>query len=392
MHTAFERAEYEARLSELQRRMSDRGLDALVVSDPANMYYLTGYDGWSFYVPQAVIVVLGEDQPVWIGRAQDRNGAKLTTWLDDAHLESYPEAYVQQPDVHPMDVMADLLRRHGRASKTIGVEMDAYYYSARAHAHLTRHLPDARFEDATLLVNWQRIVKSPQEIAYMRTAAAIASQAMGVAAQAIAVGARECDAAAAIFQSQIAGLADKAGDYPAIVPLMPSRERTSASHLTWVDRHYTVGDTVNIELAGCYRRYHAPLSRTMALGRPSKQVEALAVAVAEGVNEALGSARPGATCADVEAAWRKTIARHGFVKESRVGYAVGIGYPPDWGEHTASLREGDGTVLSPGMTFHLMAGMWLDAGGLEISETVLVTETGCEALSDFHRGLVVKDS
>lgn len=392
MPTAFALSEYAARVSDVQRTMAERGLDALVICDPANMYYLSGYDGWSFYVPQAVVVVLGEAQPYWIGRPSDRNGAKLTTWLDEEHLQSYPESYVQAADVHPMDVVADLLRRRGCAGKTIAVEMDAYYYSARAHAHLTRHLPDARWQDGSLLVNWQRLVKSPQEIAYMRTAAAIASRAMDVATRSIAVGARECDAAAAVFQAEIAGLADKPGDYPAIVPLMPSRERTAASHLTWVDRCYGPGDAVNVELAGCYRRYHAPLARTVVIGKPSRELEALGEAVAEGVDEALGTTRPGVTCADVEAAWRRAITRHGFVKDSRVGYAVGIGYPPDWGEHTASLRQGDNTVLAAGMTFHLMAGMWLDTHGLEISETLVVTPSGCETLTNFPRGLVVREA
>lgn len=391
MAMPFDRNEYETRLAGVEREMARRGLDVLLVTDPANMNYLTGYDGWSFYVPQAVILIGGEAQPFWFGRPQDGNGARLTTWLDDAHIASYPESYIHQPDRHPIDIAGELLERLGCAAKTIGVEMDAYYFTALAYQRLTRRLPNARFEDATLLVNWVRSVKSPQEIALMRKAARIASRAMGVARDAIQVGVRECDAAAAVFQAEIVGADDIAGDYPAITPLMPSQERTSAAHLSFVARRYADGDAVNVELAGCHARYHAPLARTITLGKPPQRLLDLGSVVAEGVDSALAAVRPGVACARVEAAWRTVIARHGYEKESRLGYAVGIGYPPDWGEHTASLRAGDETVLRPNMSFHLIAGMWLQGYGLEISETFVVTEGGADVLTDFERGLVVKE-
>ncbi len=389
MALPFDRSEYEARIAAVQQEMARRGLDALVISDPANMNYLTGYDGWSFYVPQAVILIGGEPQPYWFGRPQDANGARLTTWLDDEHITSYPETHIHQPDRHPMDIAAALLQKLGCGAKKIGVEMDAYYFSALSYARLTLHLPNARFEDATLLVNWKRIVKSPAELALMRKAARIASNAMRIAREAIAVGQREIDAAAAVYHAEIAGVDGIVGDYCSLAPLMPSNERTSASHLSAVDRRYAAGDAVNIELAGCHMRYHAPLARTVSVGRPSQRLAALGEAVTEGLNEALAAVRPGITCSDVEAAWRRVLTRHGFEKDSRLGYAVGVGYPPDWGEHTASLRAGDETVLVENMTFHAIAGMWLKDYGLEISETFAVGAKGVEVLTDFERGLLV---
>ncbi len=392
MALPFDRSEYEARISAVEREMEKRGLDALLITEPANMNYLTGYDGWSFYVPQAVVVVGGEVQPYWFGRPMDANGARLTTWLDDSHIESYPESYIHAQDRHPIDVAAQLIERLGCGAKTIGVEMDAYYFSALSFARLSQHLPNARFKDATLLVNWQRIVKSDAEIDLMRKAARIASNAMEVARRSVRVGVRESDAAAAVYQAEIAGVDGITGEYTSLSPLMPSNERTSASHLSVVDRSYASGDAVNIELAGCHRRYHAPLARTFSVGKPSAKLAALGDAVTEGLNEALGAVRPGITCADVEAAWRRVLTRHGFEKDSRLGYAVGVGYPPDWGEHTASLRAGDGTVLVPNMTFHAIAGMWLKDYGLEISETFAVTKTGVEVLTNFERGLIVVDA
>ncbi len=387
---AWTSEEHAGRATRVHIAMAERGLDALVVSDPANMHYLCGYDGWSFYVPQALVVVAGQKTPYWIGRPQDGSGARLTTELGGDHIRSYPESWVQSSDHHPMDAVVAALVDLGCASSRVGVEMDSYYFTAACWERLRSGLPGCSFVDATLLVNWCRFVKSPRELALMRQAAEVAGRAMATAHEVITPGRRECDAAARIAAAQYEGTPEIAGDYPAIVPLIPSRERTSAAHLTWVDRRYETGDVVNVELAGCVRRYHAPLARTICLGDPPPALAELAEVVGEGVAAAIDAVRPGAACADVEAAWRAVLGRHGYRKESRLGYSVGIGYPPDWGEHTASLREADTTVLVPGATFHLLAGMWMDDRGFELSETVAVSEEhGCEILTAYPRELLV---
>ena len=384
----FELSEYRERLRRVTLAMDDRGIDALVVSDPANMCYLSGYEGWSFYVPQALVVVGGETEPYWIGRPQDAAGARLTTWLSDTNIRSYPEAYIQHAVDHPIDAIADLLADQGFTHSSIGVELDSYYFSGFAWDRIRSRLPEASFQDATLLVRWCRIVKSQAELAYMRKAGLVASRAMRVAASEIAPGVRECHAAAMVVAAEFEGTAEICPDYPAIVPLMPSGARAAASHLSWTDRCYEEGDAVSVELAGCVKRYHAPFSRTIVVRTPPPAIGELSRVVVEGIEAALDVFRPGATCEEVEDAWTAVLRRHGEEKESRLGYAVGIGFPPDWGEHTASIRAGDRTVLQEGMTFHLIAGMWKRDLGFEMSETVAVTATGCEVLTDFPRGLV----
>jgi Xaa-Pro aminopeptidase len=112
--------------------------------------------------------------------------------------------------------------------------------------------------------------------------------------------------------------------------------------------------------------------------------------VVEGLNAALEAARPCATCEAVEAAWRGVIARHGIRKDSRIGSSIGIGYPPDWGEQTASLRPSDKTELAPNMCFHCIPGIWQDGWGIEISAPFVVTTKGAERLADFPEQLVIK--
>ena len=389
--TLFQKDEYLERIRKTKMRMVDAGIDVLVASDPANMNYLTGYDGWSFYVPQCVVVSLDKDTPLWIGRGMDVAGARHTTFLPESGIIGYPDHYVQTLARHPMNFVGDMIREQGWGAKTIGVEMDAYYFTARSFAELRKSLPDARFANADLLVNWIRLVKSGAEIAFMREAGQIANRVMTTAINRLEPGVRECDAVAAVYQAQMSGTKEFGGDYPAIVPMMPTGEKTSAPHLTWTDAPYESEQMVNLELAACRHRYHCPIARTAYLGKhpPAKLVE-LAEHTVEGLNLTLEAIKPGMRAEAVELVWRNHIAKVGLEKESRIGYAMGLNYPPDWGEHTASLRPGDKTILEPNMTFHMILGMWMDDYGFECSESFRVSEDGCETFADVPRKLFVK--
>ncbi|WYP25777.1 M24 family metallopeptidase [Alkalihalobacillus sp. FSL W8-0930] len=387
---SFTMEEYQDRLRKTKQRMEASGIEVLLISDPANMNYLTGYDGWSFYVHQLAVVIIDEPQPLWIGRSQDANGAKQTAWLHHDHIIPYPEEYVQSLSKHPMDFVAQFLTEIGQGNRVVGVEMDQYYFTASCYQHLKQHLPLGQLKDATNVVNWVRLIKSDQEIEYMKRAARIVERSMQAGMDAIGVGVRECDVAATIYHTQISGTEEYGGDYPAIVPLLPSGIKTSSPHLTWTDGTYKQGETVILEIAGCYKRYHCPLARTLVVGQPDPHISELSKIVIEGLNETLDATKPGMTCGEVEAVWRKSIARHGLDKESRLGYSMGLNYPPDWGEHTASLRRGDTTILQENMTFHVIPGMWFDQFGVEISESIRLTKNGCETFAEFPRELVCK--
>lgn len=158
----------------------------------------------------------------------------------------------------------------------------------------------------------------------------------------------------------------------------------------WSERRFGANETVALELAGVCRRYTAGLARTVQLGAMPHKVEQTAKAVLEGMDVVLETIRPGVSAEGVEAAWRNVIQRHGLQKELRIGYSIGVAYPPDWGEHTISLRTGDKTLLQTGNVLHAILGMWMDGWGIEVSETILVTETGSETLTKFPREIFVK--
>lgn len=143
----FTRAEYAERLEKTRRAMEKAGVDLVIVTDPSNMHWLTGYDGWSFYVHQCVLVP-GSGEPIWYGRGQDANGAKRTAYLAHDNIIGYPDHYVQSNERHPMDLLSKIIEERGWANASIAVEMDNYWFTAAAYASLVKHLPNARFKDA----------------------------------------------------------------------------------------------------------------------------------------------------------------------------------------------------------------------------------------------------
>ena len=386
----FSREEYAERVGKTRKAMVAANIDLLMVTDPSNIHWLTGYDGWSFYVHQCVIVPMS-GEPIWYGRSQDANGAKRTAWLHTDNIIGYPDHYVQSTERHPMDLLSTILTDRHWDRGVIGVEMDNYYFSAATFASLQKHLPNARFKDSLGLVNWQRAIKSPTEIDYMRKAGRIVEAMHRRIVEVVQPGMRKCDLVAEIYDAGIRGTSEFGGDYPAIVPLLPSGEDSSAPHLTWDDRPMRRGEGTFFEIAGAYKRYHCPLSRTVFLGKPTEAFLDAEKATLEGMEAGLAAARPGNTCEDIANGFFAVLKRHGIVKDNRTGYSIGLSYPPDWGERTMSLRPGDRTELKPGMTFHFMTGLWLETMGLEITESILITDTGVDCLSNVPRRLFVKD-
>ncbi|MBT3139774.1 ectoine hydrolase DoeA [Phaeobacter gallaeciensis] len=386
----FGLAEYDRRLKKTRAAMAAAGLDALFVTDPSNQAWLTGYDGWSFYVHQGVILTM-EGEPIWWGRYMDMMGGRRTCWMAHDNILGYGDHYIQSTVVHPMQDLAQQLASRGLVQARIGVEMENYYYSAKAHAVLAEELPNATLVDATALVNWQRLIKSDDEIGFIRKAARISEKVIHTAMDRAAPGVRKNDLVADVLHAGITGVDDDWGDYPAIVPLTPSGLDATAAHLTWNGAPMREGEATFFELSGCYRRYHAPICRTIFLGTPSDEMRRAEEAQIEGINAGLEAARAGNRTCDIANAFMQVIAKHGIKRTGRMGYPIGLSYPPDWGERTASIRSEDETELVPGMVFHFMPALWMDSWGLETTETILIRDTGAaEPLCNVERKLFVK--
>ncbi|WP_407114624.1 M24 family metallopeptidase [Bradyrhizobium sp. LMG 9283] len=386
----FELTEFNIRLGAVKAEMAKRGLDILLVSEPPNLNYLTGYDAYSFYTPQMAIVALDSEEPIFITRGMDTTSAKMTTYLSDDSIRGFPDNYVNSSEQSAYEYVARVVKEIGGEKATVGVEMGGYYYSARAHADLVKALPQATFVDADLLINWIRLVKSPAELALMRQAGQIGDLMLKRGIETAQPGVRECDVVAAIYHQQLSGTPDFGGSYDSSALHFCVGERALAPHSAWTDKPLPEKTIINFEVHGNRLRYQINVSRTICIGKPSAAYEKLAGIALEALEVGLESVRPGRACSEVFGAFHKILARHGIEKDQRIGYSIGIGYPPSVAERTVSIRKEEKTVLLPGMCFHLMTGLWLGDQAITVTQPFAVTERGYEPLTLTPRTLVVK--
>jgi Xaa-Pro dipeptidase len=293
---------------------------------------------------------------------------------------------VQDPVVR----LAAALAEFDLDKKRLGIERNCWFFTALQQETLFARCPQATFIDCSGIVEAGRLLKSDEEIALMRRAARTTEAGMKAGIESISAGLTEGDVAAEIHYAMI-----KAGsEWPSIVPFIASGERGAIGHATWTDRVINRGEPVFLEIAGCLKRYHAAMMRTIFVGQPDESLWEAEKLVQEAMEACIAAMKPGVTAASVDAAGRAVIAgsRLGAQQGSRTGYSIGIGLPPDWGEgQILSLQQDETRLLQPNMTFHLIPWAQIPGkGGIGFSETVRVTEDGCEFITDLERKLYVK--
>ena len=383
----FSNKEFISRINKVKLKMNEKGIEILLISNPANQFYLTGYDGWSFYTPQMVLIHINDAQPYWIGRRMDAVGAKFTSFLNKNHIVSYPDTYVASTTKHPMNFLVEFIKKKKWHKKNIGVEMDDYYYSAKWHQILKKNLSQSKFVDAFLLVNWVRMIKSDQELLYMKQAGQIANLAMKNAMKKAKPGIRQCDVIAELNKTTTSGTKKVGGTFTCKPPNAMVGEYCSAPHLSWTDKKLKKNEIFYLELGGAKHRYHVPLARCIYMGKAPEKILRIAEIIKEGLNSVLDRVKPGVSGHDLEEVWKKVISKYNIEKDSRIGYPVGIGYPPTWGELTTSLRKGDKNIIHENMTFHCIPALWMEKFGIVISETFVVKKKGAERLTNYNQKL-----
>lgn len=376
---AFPRAEYLRRLSAVKAEMERGEIDVSIIATPSNITYLSGYTSKSGYIPQGLIVSLKEEEPSFLTRRQDAPAAMHQMFINKSRVMGYPEALIGNPEKDGFDAVIDFLCDNGFARGRIGLETKTL--SGQSVEKFRSRMPEARIADFSNAVTWIRLIKSDLEIAVMRECAAIADAGMSRAKEVIRPDVREADAAAEIIATLVRGANGKPGTDLSSFFLCAS-PRSATPHIRWSEDVFRVGSQINLEFGGVRHGYVSALMRTFSIGKPSDRLRRVHEGEAAGLEAALATVKPGATCGDIASAFNITLKKYGFEKDSRCGYPIGI----DWLEPTASLKEGDPTVLQPNMTFHLMLGNWIDEDfGYVISETFRVTETGGETFSKLPR-------
>ena len=387
----FSHEEYSLRVKKTLDSMASKNIDTLLVADPANIYYLCGFDAWSFYMPQTMIISSKLDEPICFVRQMDVGGAYIQTYLKDENIIAYPEKLVHMPPRHPYEYLVEVIKDKKLDTGVIAVEMDAHYFTATCYSKLVDGLSNCKLIDSGFLVNWVRFIKSDKEIEYMHQAARNVEVGMQAAIDHINVGTRQCDAAAAIYGGLIKGMEGFGGDYPSIAPMLPTGQGTSAAHLTWSNELFKENEATVIEISGAYKRYHCPMARTVFLGKEDQEKLDVMNKTIEALEEGKVAIKAGVTADSVAQRFWKVLDKYNIKKDSRTGYSIGAGFPPDWGERTLNISKDDPTILETNCTFHMIAVMQMGDWGVEASDAIRVTDKGFEVLSDFSKELVFKN-
>jgi Xaa-Pro dipeptidase len=373
----FPAEEYERRLDGVRAQLDARGLDALLVMSPEDVYYLTGLSHQGYFAFTLLLVPRDGELAV-VTRSMER----LTVADQAPHVEHVGFA----DDEEPADATIRVLEERGFAAASLGVEKDSMYLPVVVWDRIRTAL-EARWVDASDVVRSLRAVKSPLEIQCVREAAALSDRAVTAGLRTAGVGVNEREIAADVYRSLVAG----GSEYPGFAPLVRSAELLFHEHATWRNRVLVPGDCLLIELSASVRRYHAPLSRFVYLARLPERIEASADVVLEGLEEVRAALVPGATTGEVYRRWQKVMDRalgHGDYRRHHCGYMVGIGFPPSWvgGPSIAGIRAGGTVEIREGMVFHVMS--WLlgqDLPDYGVSDTMLVTADGGEVLTSTAR-------
>ncbi|HBO94542.1 MAG TPA: peptidase M24 [Gammaproteobacteria bacterium] len=378
----FPYSEFQRRLVELRQRIAERHLDAVVITDPENIAYLTDYQttGYSFF--QALVVPL-EKEPFMITRALEESNVFARTWVEVTR--PYPDTG------DAIQMLVDALREFGLADKRIGYERNSYFFPAYQQPCIHTSLKDGKLLDCFGIVEEGRICKSAVEIEVMQRAAIATEAGMKAGIEACRAGITENEIGAAIS----AAMFRAGGETPAVMPYVTSGPRTMIGHATFEGRVVQPGEHVFLEVGGCYRRYHTAMMRTVLLGEMTDSMYEAQETMKRALNAVHRMVQPGMTVSDVDNMVRNIITDNnvGARLITRSGYSIGIAFPPSWDEgYIISLKQGNSAVLKEGMTFHMIPWMWGVDGDKTcgISDTIVITDDGCRSFFTLERDFTVK--
>jgi Xaa-Pro dipeptidase len=427
----FSTEEYQRRLDAVRAAIDERGLKGCLVSRPENIYYLTGLNYQGYFAYQMLAVPL-EGEPVLVTRAMERAtirdqvpGVRHLGYSDGIEPLPAPVDKAQdvllsgrtqegeavglepwsmslgvrtgkgeglEPDVSAqVKTTRQAIEEAGLSAAPLGVEMNSPVLPVNVGRKLFEELSEVTWKDASGLVDGCRVVQSPEELACTRRAASVSDAMMRAAINAAGPGINEQTVMREIYDAMF----QSGSTYPGFLPLVRSTRTLEHEHGTWSDNLLLNGDYLFLEMSGCCWRYHAPIGRLVFIGKAPDGAERALDVCRSAIESAAKRIGPGVEAREVYRAWQDCVDQAGLrhYRRHHCGYAVGIGFPPSWSGSgvPVGLRADSPMELRPGMVFHLMS--WLlrtGQGDSFLSDTVVVTEQGCEVLTTTSRDLTVR--
>ena len=378
----FSDSEFERRRSALEAELDRRRLDGMLLFAQESSFWLTGYDTFGFCFFQCLVV--GDGRTALLTRSADRLQAQLTSNIEDVRI------WMDGDDAAPATDLAELVKELGLSGKRLGVETDTHGLTARNYIALTEALDGvAELVEASDIISKLRLIKSDEELQYVRRAAELADDSLDAALELIGPGVDEGAILAAMQSAILAG----GGDYPGNEFIIGSGDHALLCRYYSGTRKLSDDDQLTLEWAGAYRHYHAALMRTAIIGSPSTRHVDMHKSATEALLRCEEAIKPGSPMADVFEAHARTLDAAGF-RSSRLnacGYSLGARFTPTWMEREM-FRPGARTVMRPGMVLfvHIILADGDTGTAMTTGRTSIVTEDGSEHLSRHGLDMIVR--
>ncbi|TDA95803.1 M24 family metallopeptidase [Halomonas marinisediminis] len=366
----FPPAELTARLARVRDAMSLAGLDALLLTDPADIFYLTGYHTFEVSVHTALVV--GAERLVLQVPSIETGPAVVTAAVDE--ILGYRWEGID-------GVIAPLAETLA-AYRAIGLDLYGAGLRLGVIRELQARLGAERFrDDGGALLDAIRLVKTPAELDCLRESARITAAGLAAAEAMIAPGVTDSEVAAEGSRALLAA----GSEFMSLQPIVTTGRRISVIHVNHKRNVIERDDPVFLEFGSAFQRYTAPMMRTAVAGRASAEMQALRDLCRALFESLIAEMRPGRTFDDAARAAETLLVPHAdrLFFSGVFGYAVGAQFPPSWVEGTGYIARGQRREFAADMVFHLplclrRPGEW----GVGISDTVRVTPQGGEAITD----------
>ena len=378
----FSQEEFLKRKTNILKSMKKENLDAILMFRQESMYWLTGYDTFG-YVFFQTLVFDKNGSLILLTRAPDLRQAQNTSNIEDIRI------WIDKDKSNPTDDLKIILDELSLKGKKIGIEYEAYGMTGRNALRLNKSLKDyCNVEDYSELITKHRVVKSQEEIIYVKKAAELADKALDEAWKHTKAGASEAKILAEMQKAVLEG----GGDYPANEYIIGSGHNALLCRYQSEKRNLSSEDQLSIEWAGTYKHYHSAMFRTIPIGKANSKHIKMHEACVEALKNCEKKLIPGNIAGEVFDVHAKTFDDLGYNKArmNACGYSLGSTFSPNWMDWPM-LYTGNPYKIVPGNVFfmHMILMDSENQLAMNLGETYLVTENGNERLGKQKLDLVV---
>ncbi len=378
----FSKEEFSQRKTKVLKSIKEQNLDALLMFRQESMYWLTGYDTFG-YVFFQTLVMDKNGNIILLTRAPDLRQAQNTSNIEDIRI------WVDKDGSNPTDDLKIILDELSLKEKKIGIEYEAYGMTGRNAIRLNKSLENyCNVEDQSELITKLRVIKSQEEIIYVRKAAELADNALNQAWKYTKAGASEAKILAEMQKIVLEG----GGDYPANEYIIGSGHNALLCRYQAEKRNLSNQDQLSIEWAGTYKHYHSAMFRTIPIGKSDPKHIRMHEACVEALTNCENKLKPGNKVGEVFDVHAKTFDDLGYNKSrmNACGYSLGSTFSPNWMDWPM-IYTGNPYEIKPGNVFfmHMILMDSENQLAMNLGETYLVTENGNERLGKQKIDLVI---